>query len=686
MGGKLSVAGTGSVCQRGETYDSELEACAPDCPLPVPIVPEIYDTSVPECESFYHHTCGGWIKEHSNQDRSFSFAARRNEAVLARLVRSPSSGPLYRLYRSCLDTLVYKLNAKDDNLQRDHVMADVLGEFRSVADMPVVLGKLARYGFTGPFSMSIEKYPTKPLLVPLFRPDTFGFATTEANITALFRSAGRLPLPPGRMAALRVMLGTLAAWQTQAEEPADYAAYIATQLAADTFTFGELMDMTARTGGDVFWIQYLRELDGHALDTMADAQELVWLMDKAYFGNLFQEDTFTHTQWTDYITLSVLEGTARFSPLLSDNVYFKKHDRAPIGPHVQLEHRMKRNHSIDAIDEEHCVRTAHSLLPGVTAHYYLQQLSLESGEDLRTAVIDMASKMKATFGQLIGQTSWMDSVTKARAQQKISKMIIRAVHPTHWARQGAEPFAERIAQDRWLRNLNMIRRYRSERNYGLWKSRDPLDRDTIQRFGRPLSEVNAFYSPVTNTITIFAGILTPPFFHLGFSPAAAYARIGSVIGHEMSHGLDNNGRLFDEAGSFSSWWSANATDEFWRRATALAAEYPAPAGCNNSNYGRQTLGEAIADSVGFTLAYQSFVTNATTYDEKRDFYRSYAQMWCASYSQARMCSRVEADEHAVPHMRVDKSLRQDAVFKEIFGCPVGSGMVNGRGRVTMYGI
>jgi len=106
----------------------------------------------------------------------------------------------------------------------------------------------------------------------------------------------------------------------------------------------------------------------------------------------------------------------------------------------------------------------------------------------------------------------MDDATKQRAITKLRDIIVRVIHPNTF---GEEPFAQRMSQSRWLRNLNLIRKHRVARNMALWKSRDPLDRDVIQRFGMPLSTTNAYYSAATNTITVFAGILRPPFYDTG---------------------------------------------------------------------------------------------------------------------------------------------------------------------------
>lgn len=581
-------------------------------------------------------------------------------------------------YRSCLDTLVHNFHSREDARQRQYVLSQVVDAFQTLADLPVALGRLHHYGFTTPFVMSVEKHPTMPALVPLFRADTFAFEVSAENITAHFVRGQRPPLSTARTRALRDMVRTMESWRVA--EPEDYAAYIESgALQRDTYTFGALMDAS---GDDVFWIEFLRQLDGHGLDTMRDAQEPVWVLNRNYFRSLFHAD-FTHQQWKDYLTLSVLEGTLRFMPQLQQDAYFKVHDASPIGGSVWLDHRLKRNDA-DTPNAAYCVRTVHSLLPGVVANAYLHAAG--GMEEARARVTDMTVNLRDTYAQMIRETPWMDDATKERAVAKIESIIVRAVHPTHWR---PEPFAHRITPDRWLRNLNMVRRYRAERNYGLWKSRDPLDRDTVQRFGQPLSTVNAFYSPSTNTITVFAGILAPPFYDDGFSLMAAYARIGTVLGHELSHAMDNTGRLFDAQGDYVDWWSRESAEAFNAQAECIVREYGAPGGCENLEYGRQTLGEDIADIIGVTMAYRAYFERtaqgkAAPLEERREFFQTFAQQWCSHFDLDQTCARVADDVHAIAEMRVDRTLRQLPQFAAAFMCPQQSRMVH-ETPCTLYG-
>jgi endothelin-converting enzyme len=189
---------------------------------------------------------------------------------------------------------------------------------------------------------------------------------------------------------------------------------------------------------------------------------------------------------------------------------------------------------------------------------------------------------------------------------------------------------------------------------------------------------------VTNTITIFAGIVSDPFYNPGYSPAALYATLGMIIGHELSHAMDNTGRLFDKDGSLIDWWQDHDVSEFERRSQCIVSEYGPPQGCENAQYGIQTLGEDIADITGITLALNAFKRAlgpagggaGTQQQQIQTFFTIFAQMWAESFDQSHVCNRVENDEHALAWYRVDKTLRQLTAFQRAFGCTDGDRMVN----------
>jgi predicted metalloendopeptidase len=191
-------------------------------------------------------------------------------------------------------------------------------------------------------------------------------------------------------------------------------------------------------------------------------------------------------------------------------------------------------------------------------------------------------------------------------------------------------------------------------------------------------------------ITIPAGILQPPFFHDKYTEASAYATIGWVIAHELSHSEDANGILYDKDGALQNTWNETMLRKYTNRFARIVKEYDSPEGCNHENYGMQTLSENIADINGLRLAYEALfldgTSTATTMADKREFFMAAAQMWCASYTQEALCDRSRDDVHAIAPYRVDMTYSHVPYFAEAHGCPVGSRMHRHAGeRIVLFG-
>jgi predicted metalloendopeptidase len=315
----------------------------------------------------------------------------------------------------------------------------------------------------------------------------------------------------------------------------------------------------------------------------------------------------------------------------------------------------------------------------VIGNIYLQQNSID-----KTQVNEIVENVRDSLAEIIHNTTWLSDESKSKLVDKIRSIIVRSVHPNYFEQ---EPFLERLTMDNYLRNLNIVRRYFATKNFEIWTKQEP-NRDFIQRFGAPLTEVNAFYSPISNTITIFAGLLNKPFYDTRFPKVALYAIIGMVSGHELGHAIDNTGRLFDKEGSLSRTepWSDGELKEFKNRTKRLMNEYQAPHGCNNARYGEQTIGEDIADVIGVRSAYHAWLKaqpNATK-QEKQWFFQIFAQSWAENYDQEHLCDRVNNDVHAIAFFRVDKTLRQLKEFREVFHCKPGDNMVNNEPAI-LYG-
>jgi predicted metalloendopeptidase len=639
-------------CTRGEEYDEELELCGPIVHVPIPIDTQLMNTSVGPCTSFFHNQVGGWISTHTNENRGFTYVYRRNQKQIHDLIRSPDSGPIYTFYRSCLDTLVNKQHQILDQAQMRHVREHILEALRSHADLPIVFARLASYGFNSPMVITIESHPTETAMVPLIH----------------FEDWQPTTIPK----ALDRMREWIAA--DDVNFPNSFVEYVHSSLYEQhMMNMGALFDVAPNN----FWKLYLRELNGYGMEEdLEAANRPVWVITPKYIrAFLANMNSIPLHEWKEYVERSIEWNTANFVPDLPSDSYFRKHEWNPLIVRMPPHRLPRRRRSPDqdpGITEHDCLSITHRLLPGVVGQTFLQRF-MPNYKSLQSTVTKVVENVRDAYADLIQETSWMDPETRHAAVKKIRAIMVRSVHPTHWE---TEPFAERMTADCYLRNLNIIRRYRATRNFELWTRTEP-NRDFIQRFSAPLTEVNAFYSPITNTITVFAGILREPFFSPQFAEVAMYATIGMIAGHELGHAMDPNGRQYDHNGNIRQWWTTKDEEEFNQRAQCIMEEYPAPPGCANDHYGQQTIGEDMSDIVGIKSAYNAyFKGKERSEDEKKQFFSVFAQMWAESYDSAHLCELVSDDEHAIAWFRVDKTLRNLREFQHTYGCKKDDPMVH----------
>lgn len=652
-----------SDCTTGEIYDDELQLCAPKTNTPIPVLPELYDLNTDICNSFYQHSCGNWIRNHTNEDRSFTYVYRKNKKHVYDIISSPDSGPVYTFFRSCLDTLVHGKHHFENSVERKHLLEQTVERLKTYADIPVVFARLARYGYVTPFTVSIESHPTKPQMIPLVTKNGF-YSVDDAFLTLK------------EYAQMEAVVQQLNLWYVEHTDDTTFQEYVQRDFPNDVRTFASFKH-------DKFWKEYFIELGGSNLEHDLLLNEIAWIpeADYLYIQNILNNmEIMSIQQWKTYCKYSVLYGTNQFMPVLPHDSYFRKHDYT----HHRVrysEHQLNRRVQ-DTIQEHHCLALTNVMLPGMLAKQYLHSY-MPNHEQIRRKVTTVVENVRDEYSALIRATDWMSPSTKQQAVEKIEAIIVRAVHPNTWE---TEPFSDRLAIDRYMHNLNLVRRYRVQRNLQLWSLyKESSPRDAIQRFGAPLTTVNAYYSSQSNSITIFAGIITEPFYSEQFSDVTLYATLGMIAGHELSHAMDNQGRLFDKEGSLVDWWKESDVKSFNEHAQCIVNEYVVPGGCENANYGEQTLPEDIADITGIQISYNAYFSKQDRPEqEKRWFFTIFSQVWAESYSQEILCDRVNNDVHAIALFRVDKTLRQMKEFRQAFRCSASDNMVH-RNACKIYG-
>lgn len=283
-------------------------------------------------------------------------------------------------------------------------------------------------------------------------------------------------------------------------------------------------------------------------------------------------------------------------------------------------------------------------------------------------MLTLVGNLQTALGQHIDNLTWMSDSTKARAHEKLDAFTVKIGYPDNWRDYSGLAIDPELSYWKNIQNAILFNQAYYNADYG-----KPVDR---ARWHMSPQTVNAYYNPTTNEICFPAGILQAPFFDPEADDAVNYGAIGVVIGHEMTHGFDDQGRQFDKDGNFADWWTAADAEAFEKLADKLAAQFDsievAPGTKAN---GRLTLGENIADQGGLRVAYTAYhnalgdnegeVIDGFTPDQR--FYLAYANVWAGNIRDAEILQRTTSDPHSLGRWRVDATLRNIAPFYTAFG-------------------
>ena len=299
---------------------------------------------------------------------------------------------------------------------------------------------------------------------------------------------------------------------------------------------------------------------------------------------------------------------------------------------------------------------------GVGQMYVEKYFPAEAKERMKTLV----ANLQEALGERIRGLEWMSEETKAKALEKLSTFYVKIGYPDKW-----RDYSElEIKNDSYWDNMKRVSRWGSA--YRMSQFGKPVDRD---EWGMTPQTVNAYYNPTTNEICFPAGILQYPFFDMNADDAFNYGAIGVVIGHEMTHGFDDQGRQYDKDGNLKDWWTEADAEEFKKRAQVMVDFFSAievtPGVFGN---GSLTQGENIADHGGLKVAFQAF-KNATKdnplpdkdgYTPEQRFFLAYATVWGQNITEAEIRNRTKSDSHALGKWRVDGALPQIDAWYEAF--------------------
>lgn len=393
------------------------------------------------------------------------------------------------------------------------------------------------------------------------------------------------------------------------------------------------------------WTYYLEEMGAAGIDSLNVSQiepvkTAITIVDKEPVEVL-----------RDYLNWKVINSAAGYLSNDFVNANFEFYGKTLSGS-KELRPRWRR--SIDAVN---------GAMGEAVGQLYVQKYFPPEAKE---RMLGLVNNLKTALGERITNLEWMSDATKEKALEKLSTFIVKIGYPDKWKDYSS---LEIKGDSYWQ---NMVRA--SEFAYA----------EMIDELGKPVDKakwymspqtVNAYYNPSSNEICFPAGILQPPFFYMDGDDAINYGGIGVVIGHEMTHGFDDQGRKFDKDGNLAEWWTAEDAQRFEERANVLVDYFNNIAVLDTVHAnGRFTLGENIADHGGLQVSYHAFLkTEQAKAGELLDgftpvqrFFLSYAALWAGNVRDAEILRLTKVDPHSLGRWRVDGALPHIAAWYEAF--------------------
>jgi len=364
--------------------------------------------------------------------------------------------------------------------------------------------------------------------------------------------------------------------------------------------------------------------------------------------------------WKTYLTFHLLESAAPWlsKPFVEENFKMRQH----LTGQAEIQARWKR-----------CVESTDRALGEALGQKYVEETF---GADGKQRMLKMVNALEASLDSDIKGLSWMSDDTKKQAKIKLDAIRNKIGYPDVWRDYSALS----IERGDVLGNFFRANDFESKRQIA--KIGKPLDRN---EWGMTPPTVNAYYSGQRNEIVFPAGILQPPFFDKTKDDAVNFGGIGTVIGHELTHGFDDQGRKFDPQGDLRDWWTAQDGAEFEKRAGCVANEYGNFVAVDDKKLnGKLTLGENTADNGGARIALAALMNSLTPeqksekidgYTQEQRFFLSFGRIWCENRRPEFSRMLVTIDPHSPGKFRANGVVQNMPEFQKAWGCKAGQPMV-----------
>ena len=632
------------------------------------------DPTCKACDDFYQFATGGWLKKNPIPAGHASWGAGaelsdQNRAVLtsiledaAKVTTAPAGSDTQKLgsfYRACMDEAGIE---KAGTAPID----PLLGDINSVGSIPALVaevGKLHTVGVNAGlnFGASADTKDSSKQIASLGVGGT-GLPDRDYYVKDTERFAA---IRKAYHFYVATQLANLGEAQAAADTDADGIIAIETAIAKATPPREERRDplatyhpmpvaQLAALAPHVPWAAYFATFNPPAFSTV-DVALPVYVT--AYDGLLASTPLPT---WKAFLRYKVADSYASALPTRFADASFAFRSTTLAGVKEQLPRSQR------------CTAAADASLRDVLGKAYVEKAFPPAAKSRALALVN---NLQGVLHDDIESLDWMSAPTKARAIEKLTAFTKKIGYPDKWV----DVSALTVTDGPYANNVTAVRRLQNARSIA--RIGRPTDRTL---FGMTPATVNAYYSPSGNEIVFPAGILQPPFFNAAADDAVNYGAIGAIIGHEMTHGFDDQGKQFDAKGNLSDWWTAADSAAFKKRAQCIVDEYSALEPLPGVHAkGENLQGEAIADLGGITIAFKAFErtqqakehTSIDGYTPEQRFFLSYAQAWRGSQTEAYIRAQALTDPHPNARLRVIGTLSNMPEFRAAFKCAAGTAMV-----------
>ena len=622
------------------------------------------DTTAVQGADFYQYACGGWMKKHPLTNEysrfgSFDMLAENNREQLKGLIVEIAAGQnaqgtigqkIGDIYKLAMDSV--KLNA--DGVTPIQADLEKIASVKDKSEIVPLMAELAHSGVFPYFSFYVgaDIMDSKSNLFQLYQGGiSLGekeYYLDNDDVTVNIRNKYKEHI---------VKMFQLAGFdEAAAKKKMEAVMDIETRIAKASFSAVEQrnpaanyhkmsLDELKKEIPGIDWDAFLNgigvkgvtELSVSQVDPIKEVEKII--------NSLPVENQIAYMQW------SLIDRAAGY---LSDDLVAQNFDfyGKTLSGKQTNQPRWKR-----------AVSTVNGVLGEAVGQMYVEKYFPAAAKE---RMVQLVKNLQTALGERIRNLEWMGDSTKIKAIEKLNSFYVKVGYPDKWR----DYTGLNIEKDSYWANVKRATEF--ELDYMLSKAGKPVDRD---EWGMTPQTVNAYYNPTTNEICFPAGILQYPFFDMNADDAFNYGAIGVVIGHEMTHGFDDQGHQFDKDGNLKDWWTAEDAKRFEERAQVMVNFFDsievAPGVHAN---GSLTLGENIADHGGLQVSYHAFKKAMETaplevvdgFTPEQRFFLAYANVWAGNIRPEEILRLTKLDPHSLGKWRVDGALPHIANWYEAF--------------------